>query len=197
MPILSYEDVHEQDSEVSLKVEAVLKVASLFGFLALLAIFLFVRKNFFASRINQVSMTNGIGGIEFRIPYKNTLYENFGFVQDPKVTIPLKTLNGFEDTIFLLDSGAVVSTLPLQAAHDTGVDLTRAKRLTLQGFSGVPAFAYLAEITVKIAGNEYSFPATFTESNATTYILGRKGFFDDFSILFDHEQRAIIITRKK
>ena len=197
MAILSYEDTHEQDSEMSTKVEAVLKVASLFGFLALLALFLFVRKSFFSSGINQISVKNGIGGIEFKIPYKNTLYENFGFVQDPKVSIPLKTLDGFVNTTFLLDSGAVVSTLPLQAAHDTGVDLTKAKRLTLQGFSGVPAFAYLAEITVQIASEEFTFPATFTESNSTTYILGRKGLFDDFSILFDHEQRAIIITKKK
>lgn len=196
MAILSYEDTREQDLEMSVKIEAILKVASLFAFLALLALFLFVRRNFFSGGVNQVSIKNGIGGVEFKIPYKNTLYENFGFVQDPKVSLPLKTLSGYVNTTFLLDSGAVVSTLPLQAAHDTGVDLTRAKRITLQGFSGVPAFAYLADITVEIAGMEYNFPATFTESNSTTYILGRKGFFDDFSILFDHEQRAIIITKK-
>lgn len=200
MAYVTYDQtVHEsqvEEVESSTKWEAILKVVSLFGFLALLAIFYLMRGAIFGSRVNQVSIKSGIGGIEYKIPYKNTLYENFGFVQDPKVTLPLKTLNGYVDTTFLLDSGAVVSTLPLQAAKDTGVDLSQAKRITLQGFSGVPAFAYLAQITVEIAGTEYEFPATFTESNSTTYILGRKGFFDDFSILFDHEQRTIIITRK-
>jgi hypothetical protein len=127
---------------------------------------------------------------------QNTLYESFGFVQEPKVTMPLKTTSGYVDTTFLLDSGAVVSTLPLQAAQDTGVDLSRAKRITLQGFSGVPAFAYLDKITVKIGNTDFEFPATFTESNATTYILGRKGLFDEFSINFNHEDRVITISKR-
>lgn len=182
--------------DTSTKIQAIVKVVSLFSFLIVLGLFLVLRKSLFGGKINQVSVSNNFGNLEFRIPYKNTLYENFGFVQDPRVTVPLKTLAGFEDTTFLLDSGAVVTTMPLQAAHDTGVDLSRAKRITLQGFSGVPAFAYLDKVTIKIGQEEYEFPATFTESNSTTYILGRKGLFDDFSILFDHEQRAIIISRQ-
>lgn len=181
--------------ELSVKIQAVLKVVSLFGFLLVLGIYLIVRRNFFGT-VNQVSYSNAFGKVEYKIPYKNTLYENFGFVQDPRVTFPLKTTKGYEDTTFLLDSGAVVSTMPLQAAHDTGVDLAKAKRITLQGFSGVPAFAYLDKVTIKIGDEEYELPATFTESSATTYILGRKGLFDDFSINFDHEQRVITISRK-
>lgn len=198
MAVITY-DKHAVSEEVAtaVKAEAWLKIASLFGFLFILGGFLLIRQVFFKSRVNQVSLTTSFGKVEFVIPYKNTLYENFGFVQDPKVTVPLKTLRGYEDTTFLLDSGAVVTTMPLQAAHDTGVDLARAKRITLQGFSGVPAFAYLDKVTIKIGEQEYEFPATFTESNSTTYILGRKGLFDDFSILFDHEQRAIIISRKE
>jgi|GEM_PF-379678 hypothetical protein len=182
--------------ESSVKVGAVVKIISLFGFVVILLVFLFVRKVFLKPGVSSVSITDGIGGLEFRIPYKNTLYENFGFVQDPRVTIPLKTTSGYKDTTFLLDSGAVVSTMPLQVAHDTGVDLARAKRITLQGFSGVPSFAYLDEITVMIGDSEYVLPASFTESSSTTHILGRKGLFDDFTIKFDHEDRAIIITRK-
>jgi len=180
----------------SVKVMAIVKVFSLFGFAGLLGIFLLVRGIFFASRVNQVSVTDSFGKLEYTVPYKNTLYESFGFVQEPKVTMPLKTTQGYVDTTFLLDSGAVVSTLPLQAAHDTGVDLARAKRITLQGFSGVPAFAYLDKITVKIGNGEFEFPATFTESSATTYILGRKGLFDEFSINFDHIERIITISKR-
>ena len=110
--------------------------------------------------------------------------------------MPLKTTSGYTDTTFLLDSGAVVSTLPLQAAKDTGVDLSKAKRITLQGFSGVPAFAYLDKITIKIGNTDVELPATFTESNATTYILGRKGLFDDFTINFDNVQRIITISKR-
>jgi len=200
MSYLTYEPVRDngdQDSvSRSTKWEAIFKVLSLFGFVILLAGFYFGRQLLVGGSIGKVSVKKGVGGIEYIVPYKNTLYENFGFVQDPKISLPLKTLNGYTDTVFLLDSGAVVTTMPLQAAHDTGVDLARAKRITLQGFSGVPAFAYLADVTVQIAGDDYQFPATFTDSNTTNYILGRKGFFDEFSIMFDHKARAIIITKK-
>jgi hypothetical protein len=198
MPNLTF-DTHTLDlggsATAQVKIEAILKIVSLFGFALVIGIFLVVR-GFFHTKVNQVTVTNSFGQIEYRVPYKNTLYESFGFVQEPKVTLPMRTLAGYEDTTFLLDSGAVVSTLPLQAAHDTGVDLARAKRITLQGFSGVPAFAYLDKITVTMGGRDFEFPATFTESNSTTYILGRKGLFDDFTINFDHEDRVITITGK-
>jgi hypothetical protein len=180
----------------SVKIEAITKVISLFGFAIALGIFFLVRGVFFKSAVNQVTVTDSFGKLEYTVPYKNTLYESFGFVQEPKVTMPLKTTKGYVDTTFLLDSGAVVSTLPLQAAQDTGVDLTQAKRITLQGFSGVPAFAYLGKITIKIGNTDFEFPATFTESNSTTYILGRKGLFDDFTINFNHEQRVITISKR-
>lgn len=193
-------DPHSSTSSESVrktvKTEAIIKVVSLFGFAVVLGIFLLVRGIFGGGRVNQVTVTDSFGKIEYTVPYKNTLYESFGFVQEPKVVVPLKTTSGYVDTTFLLDSGTVVSTLPLQAAHDTGVDLSRAKRITLQGFSGVPAFAYLAQITIKIGNSEFEFPATFTESNHTTYILGRKGLFDEFSINFDHEKRVITISKR-
>ena len=197
MAIVSFDQhVSEGGSDLGVKWGAIIKGVSLFGFAIVIGIFMLVRGVFFSSKINQVTINDSFGNLEYKVPYKNTLYESFGFVQEPKVTIPLKTISGYVDTTFLLDSGAVVSTLPLQAAQDTGVDLARAKRITLQGFSGVPAFAYLDKITIKIGAQEFEFPATFTESSATTYILGRKGLFDDFSINFDHEQRVITISKR-
>jgi hypothetical protein len=192
-------DPHSSSSDdltpKKVKVEAIVKVLSLFGFAVVLGGFLLVR-GLMRSGVNQVTVSDSFGKLEYSAPYKNTLYESFGFVQEPKVTMPLKTTKGYVDTTFLLDSGAVVSTLPLQAAQDTGVDLAKAKRITLQGFSGVPSFAYLDKITIKIGNGEFEFPATFTESSSTTYILGRKGLFDDFSINFNHEQRVITISKR-
>lgn len=198
MAIVSF-DQHVSEGGVGggVKWGAILKIISLFGFAVVIGVFLLARGVFFGgSKINQVTVNDAFGKLEYKVPYKNTLYESFGFVQEPKVTMPLKTTSGYVKTTFLLDSGAVVSTLPLQAAHDTGVDLARAKRITLQGFSGVPAFAYLDKITIKIGEQDFEFPATFTESSATTYILGRKGLFDDFSINFDHEERVITISKR-
>jgi hypothetical protein len=198
MAYLSFDHDSGSSEDVSqkVKIQAIIKIFSLFGFAIVLGIFIVVR-GLVKGRVSQVTVSDSFGKLEYSVPYKNTLYESFGFVQEPKVTMPLKTLKGYVDTTFLLDSGAVVTTLPLQAAQDTGVDLSRAKRITLQGFSGVPAFAYLDKITIKIGASDIELPATFTESNATTYILGRKGLFDDFTINFNHEERMITISKRR
>jgi hypothetical protein len=198
MAYLSFDkhvDSVSDNTPTSTKIQAIVKVVSLFGFAAVLGGVVLVN-TLVKGKVSQVTITDSFGKLEYSVPYKNTLYESFGFVQEPKVTMPMKTLKGYVDTVFLLDSGAVVSTLPLQAAQDTGVDLSKAKRITLQGFSGVPAFAYLDKITIKIGSTPVELPATFTESNATTYILGRKGLFDDFTINFDNVQRVITISKR-
>lgn len=177
--------------------QAILKVVSLFGFMIVGGSVLLIQKISIPVDVNQVKIKSGFGRIEVTMPYKNTLYENFGFVQEPKVMLPLKGINGYKNTAFLLDSGAVVSALPLRAAKETGVDLTQSKRITLQGFTGTPTFAYLDTITVKIGNKDFEFPAVFTESETTTYILGRKGFFDDFKVEFDNEKRAVTISTKE
>jgi hypothetical protein len=190
-------EVEKVEVESQVKMMAIFKVMSLFVVILALFGYLVFYSHFGSARVNQVSMSDSFGKVEYRVPYKNTLYDSFGFVQEPRVMLPMKTTSGYQDINFLLDSGAVVSALPLTAAKDTGVNLSKAKRITLQGFSGMPAFAYLDVIVVKIADTDYEFPAVFTESEKTTYILGRKGFFDDFSINFDHENRMITISRKK
>ena len=198
MAYLSFDkhtDGGSDDAPAAVKVQAIIKVLSLFGFAVVLGGVVLIN-SLVKGKVSQVTITDSFGKLEYSVPYKNTLYESFGFVQEPKVTMPLKTTTGYVDTTFLLDSGAVVTTLPLQAAKDTGVDLSKAKRITLQGFSGVPAFAYLDKITIKIGTTDVELPATFTESNATTYILGRKGLFDDFTINFDNVQRVITISKR-
>ena len=177
------------------KLMAIAKLASIFGFALFVGIGLFL---FSQNRptVAEAQVKNSLGKVEYTTPYKNILYENFGFVNEPKLTLPLKTRNGYKKITFLLDSGAVVSALPLQAAKDVGVDFSQAKRIALQGFSGIPTFAYYGNITVKIGKKEFTFPAVFTESNGTSYILGRKGFFDQFSIYFDNKKKTVTITSR-
>jgi len=196
---LVYFDKHVRESPFSRieeKVEAILKIISLFGVAIVMSIVLIVRSVFYPTKIEKQKEKVGFGKVELIVPYKSTLYENFGFVNDPRIKLPLKTKDGYVDTVFLLDSGAVVSALPLKAANVIGIDLLRSKRITLQGFSGIPSFAYLDSITVKIGGEDFQIPAVFTESNSTSYILGRKGFFDGFSIEFDNIKKAIIISKR-
>ncbi len=194
--VYNYNNPPNDDSDRKEKWLAWAKIGSIVGFALVVGgvLLLYSRKN---SVLVETKVKKSFGKIEYTTPYKNILYENFGFVNEPKLTLPLKTKTGYKKITFLLDSGAVVSALPLKAARDVGVDFSQTKRIALQGFSGLPTFAYFGEITVKIGGEDFSFPAVFTESNGTSYILGRKGFFDQFSIYFNNKSKTVTITTRE
>ena len=200
MPILSENVVAPRaHTDTKVKAEAIGRVIALFAFVLIIGSFFAARAfGFFGggSSINQISVADTNGTVTYKAPYNTTLDANLGIIQEPRISLPLKTSSGYKDTTFLLDSGAVISTLPLQTAKDIGINLAAAKRITLQGFSGVPTFAYLDTITVKIADKDYNFPATFSETNKKTYILGRQGLFDTFTVNFDHVNKVITLTRK-
>lgn len=174
-----------------MKSEFILKIIALI-ILPLILGFVWYRLSPAIPHVTQTKNT-----LVFAAPYTNTLDANLGLIQDARIVVPMKTTNGFTNTTFLLDSGAAVSTLPMQAAGDIGVNLALSKRIALQGFSGTPTFAYLDNITLSIAGHEFTIPATFSQSpDETLYILGRKGLFDDFTVQFDKDTHTITLSRK-
>ncbi|MEK7513659.1 MAG: retroviral-like aspartic protease family protein [Patescibacteria group bacterium] len=141
-------------------------------------------------------ITQGVDGAILTIPYQQTLYKHFGNAINPQIKLPVKTVRGYKEMEFLLDSGAVVSALPQTQAENLGVDLTLLPRITIEGFAGQKTFAYKGEFIVKIGNDEANIPVVFSESQQASNILGRIGFFDEFSITFDANKKTIIITKK-
>lgn len=144
----------------------------------------------FSSLINQAD------GAILTIPYQQTLYKHFGAAIDPKVLLPVKTIYGYKELEFLIDSGAVVSALPQTMAEELGVNLGELPRITIEGFSGQKTFAYKGEFVIKIGQEEVSIPVVFSENPNSSNILGRIGFFEEFNVTFDANTQTIIITKK-
>lgn len=133
--------------------------------------------------------------IVFAVPFKKTTFQDLGVVFDPELEIPIKTRDGQVERTFLLDSGAVVSSLPREMAESLGYNLAFMPRSAFRGFGGTTSFAYRGEMTVILGEEETSLPTVFTEAQGTRYILGRKGFFDRYSIFFDHQNSRIEIRK--
>ena len=123
----------------------------------------------------------------------NTNWQDLGTIFEPLVTLPVKTTTGYQGNQFLLDSGAVISSLPREWAERTGQDLAFLQRSTFRGFGGTTSFAYRGEMMVLLGDKEVSLPVVFTEAAGTKSLLGRKGFFEDYSIYFNHQERQIEI----
>jgi hypothetical protein len=128
--------------------------------------------------------------------YKPVLWKDFGNVFEPEIKIPVQyPVEGFQDVDFLLDSGAVVSSLPRDEAKKLGLSLAKLPRSTFSGFGGTLSFAYRGKITVLLGTEEFVIPVVFTEAAGTKPLLGRSGFFEQFSVYFNHEAKQIQIKK--
>ncbi|KKU36030.1 MAG: hypothetical protein UX85_C0001G0208 [Candidatus Beckwithbacteria bacterium GW2011_GWB1_47_15] len=134
--------------------------------------------------------------VRLTVPYKQTVYKHFGSAINPQVELPVKTITGYKNWEFLIDSGAVVSALPKTAATDMGADLTSLPRITIEGFAGQRTFAYQGEMVIKVGSSEVVIPVVFSENPYANNILGRIGFFDNFNITFDVDQKTITISKR-
>ncbi|OIN90017.1 hypothetical protein COW80_00085 [Candidatus Beckwithbacteria bacterium CG22_combo_CG10-13_8_21_14_all_01_47_9] len=162
--------------------------------------FLYQRKQ---ARINQVGISSfsrlmgqATNDEILVIPYQQTLYKHFGNAINPQVKLAVKTIGGYQDMEFLIDSGAVVSALPKLAALDLGTDLDNLPRITIEGFAEQKTFAYRGEFVVKIGPDEIVLPVVFSENPQASNILGRIGFFDQFNVVFNADDRNITISRR-
>lgn len=129
-------------------------------------------------------------------PMQETNWQDLGNVVEPLIPLQVKTKNGYKDNKFLLDSGAVVSSLPREWAKETGQDLSFLPRSTFKGFGGTTSFAYQGEMVLLLGEDkDVAFPVVFTEAIGTKSLLGRKGFFENYSIYFNHKERKIEIRK--
>jgi predicted aspartyl protease len=149
---------------------------------------------YFARR--YFSKSSGPGEILFETPYQPVLWQDFGEVFEPLIKIPIYYPDkGYQQEEFLLDSGAVVSSLPREKAKDMGYSLAKLPRSTFAGFGNTTSFAYKASLKVKVGDKEMNIPVVFTEATGTKSILGRSGFFENYSIYFNAQTERIEIRR--
>ncbi len=130
------------------------------------------------------------------LPYVNKNYAGYGDVLEPEIDIRVKNTESESIKVtFLLDSGAVVSTLPIDFAKSLNIDLTNASRIVLRGFGDKRTFGYMSDIQIYIKEELYTIPVVFSEGELSKKILGRKGFFDYFTIVFDHKDKVIRLAK--
>lgn len=134
-------------------------------------------------------------GILVSVPMEDVNWKDIGSVFEPIIEVPIKTDSGYQKWDFLIDSGAVISSLPREWAEKTGKNIDMMKRSTFKGFGGVTSFAYQGEMTVLLGEEEVDLPVVFTEASSTKSLLGRSGFFQNYSVYFNHKDKMIEIRK--
>lgn len=130
------------------------------------------------------------------LPYTIKNYAGYGSVFEPEMDFKIKdSKDNFVNITFLIDSGAVVSTLPYEYANTLGKDVSNAQRIVLRGFGDKRSFGYMSEMDITVKDKNYTIPVVFSEGETSKRIIGRKGFFDTFTVVFDSKDSVIRLVK--
>jgi hypothetical protein len=111
----------------------------------------------------------------------------------PILNVPVQ-IGNYESTLeFLIDSGAVVSTVPL--LHQTGANLDQLNRIVLGSATDHVTYGYLTDMDLKLEDATLTIPVAL--SDISVPVLGRRGFFDRYTLIFDHQSQAVTIAQSK
>ena len=130
-----------------------------------------------------------------KVPLRSLQYQTIGETYEPILDIQLKLPDGFHKYDFLLDSGATISSLPYEMAEKLSFDITTLPRIAFTGYGNSTSFAYQGSMTIQVGNSESLIPVVFTESSGSKFLIGRKGFFENYSITFNHKDNTIEIKK--
>ena len=131
--------------------------------------------------------------MKFSVPWGN--FPSVGNTEEPRPLLApfLRTTSGrFVRETFVVDSGADFSMASRDVCELLGLDWSEGELTQLRGISPrdecvVAAAVHYVDLYVREADFHLVLPICFAEGDAPS-LLGRRGFFDHFRVLFDKRQ---------
>ncbi|TSC85482.1 MAG: hypothetical protein G01um101416_833 [Microgenomates group bacterium Gr01-1014_16] len=97
----------------------------------------------------------------------------------------------FVDTAALVDSGATISIFRADVVQDSDLVIENGKEIYLGGIAE-RVKGYLHNIQVEISEKQFLLPVVFSyEYRVSFNLLGRKGFFEKFDVLFEERKGRV------
>jgi hypothetical protein len=110
----------------------------------------------------------------------------------------VRLLNGdkHKDVISLVDSGADICLFHSDIGRMLGIEVEAGPELAFQGVSGVRELSYLHRVDLGLRGlSTITLDVAFTNSMAAgTGLLGQRGFFEQFQINFELNQKIFEVN---
>lgn len=118
----------------------------------------------------------------------------------PMVKFELKTIYGWKEFEFLVDTGADVTTVPSHILPVLGIKKSQLKVSTTLGVGGIKIKTWEFKLPVRMDNAEILVAATAVdvEEISIPLLLGRKDIFEErFNLLLDSENKIVVIEENK
>lgn len=130
--------------------------------------------------------------MKLKYPYGIKYSPDFGHILTIKIFLPVEHPRGTEPFLFLFDTGADVTSLPVSAAEKLGIDLDKCPQEPMTGYEGGAVLVFRSNIKIKFNKKSFEIPCVFHPNEEVPILLGRAGIIDRFNIMLDGKNKEII-----
>lgn len=131
-------------------------------------------------------------------PFEYARIKGIGRLFYPVAVVQLKTVVGWKDFEFLVDTGADMTTIPSRFLEALGLVKGNLKESKSWGVGNISVKTWDFKVPMRIGDTELMVQASAVdaEKDSTALLLGRKDIFEDkFSLVVD-SKRKVTIFRK-
>ena len=131
-----------------------------------------------------------------KFPFEYAEIEGLGRLFYPIAQLELKTIYGYKEFNFLVDTGADVTTLPIHILPILGIKKADCKISCSFGVGEIKVKTYEFLLPIKFGQLELSIIASAVDAgnNSMPLLLGRKDIFENrFNLTLDSKQKIVII----
>lgn len=129
--------------------------------------------------------------MKLEFPYASKPTLNFGNIPTIKVKIQVESPEGFVPLLFLFDTGADTTSLPVSSAKKLGINLNACPKEPMSGYEGGKVQVYLSKIRMRFDRKVITIPCVFNPNESVPILLGRAGIISRFNIFMDGRNRLI------
>ncbi|MBI2465372.1 aspartyl protease family protein [Candidatus Shapirobacteria bacterium] len=136
--------------------------------------------------------------MSLRFPFVYAQVADLGKLFYPFVRASLKTVYGWQEFDFLLDTGADVTTLPRTMLPILGLKNKSLHKQKTQGVGGIWIETLETLLPIRIGSDEFPIHAsiTNTEEEGIPLLLGRKDIFENrFNLEVNSKEKVTILKR--
>lgn len=134
----------------------------------------------------------------FEFPFEYAEIEGLGTLFYPIIKAQLKTIDGWREFEFLVDTGADITTVPSHLLSVLGFKKNQLLANRTLGVGGFAVKTWEFETTIKIGNVEVRIHANAVDSrhDSMPLLLGRKDIFEErFNLIVDSKKKVTTMTR--
>lgn len=135
--------------------------------------------------------------MSFEFPFEYARISGLGRLFYPVVKFELMTVTGWKEFDFLVDTGADVTTVPLDFLQVLGIDSHALKTTTTVGVGGMSVKTWDFSFRMRLGGAEFRVAASAvdTKNDFLPFLLVRKDIFEErYNLTLDSRRKVTIIS---